>query len=89
VPGLAEEPGFDWYWMLDMTHDVGTEYSNGGTFDGRSGGAASHGTRDLGGQIPPQAQRLTIRFRPAQGWIPPGRWRRTIDIDLRERRLLD
>jgi hypothetical protein len=91
VPGLAEDRGFDWYWMLDMTDNVGTEYSNsnGGAFDGRSGEAASHGTRDLGGQIPPQAQRLTIRFRPAQGWIPPEPWRRTIDIDLRERRLLD
>jgi hypothetical protein len=90
VPGLAAETGFDWYWMLSVTDDVGTEYSdsNGGAFDGRSGGPASHGTRDLGGQIPPQARRLTIRFRPAGSWIPPGPWRRTIDIDLRERRLL-
>jgi hypothetical protein len=91
VPGLAEERGFGWYWMLEVTDDVGTEYSdsNGGAFDGRSGGAASHGTRDLGGQIPPQARRLTIGFRPAEGWIPPGPWRRTINIDLRECRLLD
>jgi hypothetical protein len=90
VPGLAEERGLDWYWMLGVTDDVGTGYSdsNGGAFDGRSGGPASHGTRDLGGQIPPQARRLTIRFRPAESWNPPGPWRRTISIDLRERRLL-
>jgi hypothetical protein len=90
VPGLTEERGFDWYWMLDVTDDAGTEYSNsnGGAFDGRSRGAASHGTRDLGGQIPSQARWLTIRFRPAQGWIPPEPWRHTIAIDLRERRLL-
>ena len=39
VPGLAAEHGFDWYWMLGVTDDVGTEYSdsNGGAFDGRSG----------------------------------------------------
>jgi hypothetical protein len=91
VPGLAEEHGLDWYWMLYVTDDVGTEYSdnNGGAFDGRSGGVASHGTRDLGSQIPPQARRLTIRFEPAAGWTPPEPWRRTIDIDLTEGRLLD
>jgi hypothetical protein len=91
VPGLAGDDGFDWYWMLSVTDDVGTEYSdnNGGAFDGRSGGVASHGTRDLGGQIPPHALRLTIRFAPPHGWTPPEPWRHTIDIDLRERRLLD
>jgi hypothetical protein len=91
VPALAGQGGFDWYWMLEVTDDAGTEYSdnNGGAFDGRGAGAASHGTRDLGGQIPPQARRLTIRFEPAEGWTPPEPWRRMIEIDLRERRLLD
>lgn len=90
VPGMTSQDGFDWYWMLQVTDDVGTEYSNsnGGAFDGRSGKAASHGTRDLGGQIPARARRLTIRFEPASGWTPPQPWCRTIDIDLRERRLL-
>jgi hypothetical protein len=91
VPGLAGERGFDWYWMLEVTDDAGTEYSdsNGGAFDGHSAGTAAHGTRDLGGQIPPQARRLTIRFEPPTGWTPPEPWRRMIEIDLRERRLLD
>ncbi len=91
VPGLdpAEgERGFDWYWMMYASDDVGTEYAddNGGAFD-PSGGAASHGTRDIGGQIPPQASRLTLAFEPPQDWVPPEPWRREIVVDLRERRL--
>lgn len=90
VPGLAGGHDLDWYWMLYVTDDVGTEYSdsNGGAFDGSSGGPAAHGIRDLGGQIPPEARRLTIRFEPADSWTPPQPWRRSIDIGLRERRLL-
>jgi len=93
VPGLSEAEarpgGFAWDWMLTVTDDVGTKYAdyNGGAFDGTSGHAASHGTRDLGGQIPPQATRVTLGVQPASGWTPPGPWRRQIDIDLRERRL--
>lgn len=91
VPGLPEQREFDWYWMLYVTDDAGTQYSdsNTGAFDGSSAGAASHGARDLGGQIPPQARRLTIRFEPAHGWTPPQPWRRSIDIDLSSRQLLD
>jgi hypothetical protein len=48
---------------------------------------ASHGTRDLGGQVPPQATRLILRFQAASGWKPPGPWHRQIDVDLHERRL--
>jgi hypothetical protein len=93
VPALTDtEAGtIDWYWTLTVTDDTGTPYSddNGGTFARSTAAAASHGTRDLGGQIPPQARRLTIRSAPAPGWIPPGPWRRSIDIDLSQRRLLD
>jgi hypothetical protein len=80
--------GLYWYWMVYAEDDAGTYYSdsNGGAFDG-GGGAASHGTRDLGGQVPPSAARLTLRFEPAEGWEPPEPWRREIMIDLRARRL--
>jgi hypothetical protein len=96
VPGLDdagrnELGGFGWYWMLSATDDVGTEYSdnNGGAFDGHSGGAATHGTRDIGGQIPPHARRLTIRFQPAEDWTPAEPWRRQIRVDLQLKRLAD
>jgi hypothetical protein len=95
VPGLTAAEahgagGFAWNWILFATDDAGTEYNdnNGGAFDGMSGRAASHGTRDLGGQIPHEVSRLTLRFQPALGWVPPEPWRRQIDIDLRERRLV-
>jgi len=93
VPGLsaaeARPGGFAWDWTLSASDDAGTEYNdnNGGTFDSRSEQAASHGTRDLGGQIPPEASRLTLTFQPAPGWVPPGPWRRQVDIDLHEHRL--
>ncbi len=92
VPGMdlgEAEHGFAWYWMMYASDDVGTEYAdyNGGAFDPDSGGAASHGTRDIGGQIPPEASRLTLRFEPPEDWVPPEPWRREVVIDLRERRL--
>ena len=93
VPGLSETEaqlgGFDWNWTLTVTDDAGTEYAdyNGGAFDTTTAQTASHGTRDLGGQIPPQATRLTLRFQAASGWKPPGPWHRQIDVDLHERRL--
>jgi hypothetical protein len=92
VPGLdggEGQHGFDWYWMMYASDDVGTEYAdyNGGAFDPDSGGTASHGTRDIGGQIPPEASRLTLRFEPPEDWVPPEPWRHEIVIDLRERRL--
>jgi hypothetical protein len=90
VPGLdraAGQHGFGWYWMMYASDDVGTEYAdyNGGSFDPAAGGAASHGTRDIGGQIPPEASRLKLRFEPPEDWVPPEPWRREIIIDLRER----
>jgi len=42
-----------------------------------------------GGQGPPEAARLTLRFEPAEDWVPPEPWRREIEIDLRELRLAD
>jgi hypothetical protein len=92
VPGLDRgegQQGFDWYWMMYASDDVGTEYAdyNGGSFDPAGAGAASHGTRDIGGQIPAQARRLTLRFEPPEDWVPPEPWRREIVIDLHERRL--
>jgi len=93
VPGLSGDhrPGaFGWYWTLSASDDVGTVYgdNNLGAFDGRSAGAATHGYCDIGGQIPPHARQLTIRFQPADGWTPPGPWRREIVIDLRGHRLV-
>jgi hypothetical protein len=83
----TSSPGFGWYWMLSAFDDAGTEYSvnNLGAFDGSSGGAATHGSR----QMPPHARRLTIRFEPAAGWTPLEPWRRQIVIDLHEKRLAD
>jgi hypothetical protein len=46
---------------------------NGGAFDtATTGQPASHGTRDLGGQVPPQATRLSLRFQPAEDFGPPA-----------------
>jgi hypothetical protein len=94
VPGLTEARrhelgGFGWYWMLSATDDVGTGYgdNNDGAFDGESGGAATHGTRDIGGQVPPHARWLTIRFQPVEDWTPPEPWRRQIVVDLQLKRL--
>jgi hypothetical protein len=90
VPGLsaaeARPGGFAWDGTLSASDDAGTGY-NGGTSGSRSGQAAAHGTRDPGGQIPPEASRLTLTFQPAPGWVPPGPWRRQIDIDLHAHRL--
>ncbi len=92
VPGMDLGEGqraFDWYWMMYASDDVGTGYAdfNGGAFDPEGDGAASHGTRDIGGEIPPEASRLTLRFEPPEDWVPPEPWRREIVIDLRDRRL--
>jgi hypothetical protein len=89
VPGITqaeqhEKGAFFWYWLVFATDDCGTRYedSNSGGFDGRSGGAASHGDRDFGGIVPRKARRLTLRFEPAAEWSPPGSWRRELVIDL-------
>jgi hypothetical protein len=88
VPGLeahetVEDPFF-WYWMLDVSDDVGTFYqdSNGGTRGPSLGGPATHATRDLGGVIPESAVRLLLRFIPPSGWDPPEPWRRELSVDL-------
>ena len=73
-----------WYWMLHCTDDVGTQY-----LDHNNGSVGtSHGERDLGGQIPPEAHRLFIEFKPPSGWEPPEPWCRRVTIDLVERPLL-
>jgi len=91
APGECEQRGeFFWYWMLQAHDDVGTEYNanNGGGFDGQSGGTASHGSRDLGGQVPATATRLTIRFDPPSQWWPPEPWIDELTIDLLTGRVL-
>jgi hypothetical protein len=89
APGLTDaeaEGTFDWLWTLSASDDVGTEYAdnNSGTFNTR-GGAASHGTRDLGGQIPPEARMLTLRFEPSDGWTPEKHWCRELVINLNDK----
>lgn len=96
VPGIepSEEEGnnvFFWHWMLSATDDVGTLYrdDNGGTRAPAAGGAATHATQDIGGHIPNDASRLTLRFAPPPGWEPPEPWRRELQLDLVERRVVD
>jgi hypothetical protein len=69
---------------------VGTAYSgvDEGAYDGHSGGAATHAVRELGGKIPPMANRLTLHFVPGHDgtggpWRPPEPWLRELVIDLR------
>jgi hypothetical protein len=95
VPRINEGQGrFDLtavYWMVHTSDDVGTRYNdyNTGAFDGASTGPTTHGSRDIGGQVPPEATRLTLRFEPAFGWDPPEQWRRELVIDLVNRRLVE
>jgi hypothetical protein len=79
------------YWGVYASDDVGTAYNdyNTGAFDGASTGPTTHGSRDLGGQVPPEATRLTLTFKPASGWKPPEPWRRDLVIDLVNRRLVE
>jgi hypothetical protein len=88
VPGLTRdeevaEPFF-WYWMLHVTDDVGTVYNdgNGGARGQTDGGVATHGVRDLGGQVPGGAKQLVITFEPAAGWTPSEPWRKKLLIDM-------
>ncbi|MEU5868890.1 hypothetical protein ABZ815_47525 [Nonomuraea sp. NPDC047529] len=88
VPGLREDETdskgpFFWYWMLSTEDDLGTDYSgdNNGAYDSK-GGRAAHGSRHLGGVVPPSARRLRVTFRPAEGWTPPGPWCRELDVTL-------
>jgi hypothetical protein len=76
---------FYWYWMLQVSDDIGTPYadSNNGTRCPSTGGPATHATRDLGARVPDEATRLMIAIRPASGWLPPAPWVRELKIDLR------
>jgi hypothetical protein len=78
------------FWMVYASDDVGTAYNdyNTGAYDGSSTGPSSHGNRDIGGQVPPEATRLTLTFKPAFDWKPPEPWRRELVIDLVNRRLV-
>lgn len=76
--------------MMSASDDVGAEYSdNNGAFDNTGGGAATHGSRDIGGQIPPDARRPTIQFEPVEGWTPPEPRHRQIVVDQQDKRLVD
>jgi hypothetical protein len=79
------------FWMVYASDDVGTAYNdyNTGAYDGSSTGPSSHGNRDIGGQVPPEATRLTLTFKPAFDWKPPEPWRRELVIDLVNRRLVE
>jgi hypothetical protein len=89
VPGLEaheqeDHDHFFWYWMLQVSDDVGTVYrdDNGGTLARSEGGSATHGTRDLGGRIPDSASRLTISFEPPRSWVPVTPIHSKLEIDL-------
>ena len=93
VPGLSHTEAngrFDWGWRLSASDDVGSEYADhdSGAFDGRAGLAAAHGSKDLGGQIQPEASLLTLQFEPSSGWTPPAPWCQQLIINLRDKRLL-
>jgi hypothetical protein len=82
VPGLAaDSPTPD--WGFSVSDDHGTEYlaDDSGAYDGHSGGAATHGFRNLG-SIPPEASRLIIEIHPATDWVPSEPWQRKLIIDL-------
>ncbi|MEV0391117.1 hypothetical protein [Nonomuraea sp. NPDC050643] len=88
VPGLREHEEetkgpFFWYWRLSVEDDLGTPYrdDNTGAFD-RSGRAAAHGTRYLGGPVPRAARRLRVDFTPPDGRTPARPWCRRLDITL-------
>lgn len=91
IPGLEahESDGdpFFWYWMLQASDDVGSEYadSNNGVRGPSEGGEATHTTRDLGGRIPDSASRLVIVISPASHWQPPEPCRQELVIDLESR----
>ncbi len=95
VPGIeAHEDDADhffWYWMLSVSDDVGTRYrdDNSGVRAPSVGGAATHGTRDLGEPIPATASRLVIRFAPPSRFDPPGPYRSTLVFDLSAGRVLE
>jgi hypothetical protein len=63
---------FFWSWYVYTEDDPGTEYedNNSGAFDRFTGGAASHGERDLG-PVPTTARSLTLSFEPAAAWDAP------------------
>jgi hypothetical protein len=96
VPGMTDErikeggPLFWWFWLVHVADDVGTTYSddNGGAFD-TSGGPATHGVQNLGGEVPPTASRLTLAFEAPEGWNPPIGSTTRLEIDLRSKTITD
>jgi len=93
VPGMTDARmregagSFWWLWLLHVADDLGTHYSddNGGAFDTRGGGPATHGARDLGGKVPRAATRLELIFEPPPGWDPPAGVVRRLTVDLSRR----
>jgi hypothetical protein len=95
IPGVEEDESssdyFFWYWILAVSDDVGTEYQdhNNGCLARFEGGAATRGTRDLGGTIPESASRLTISFAPPSSWTPTQPIRQELVIDLQAKQVVD
>ena len=50
----TEHARFSWYWTLEASDDLGTEYHdwNGGAFGPSADGETTEGHRDVGGDIP-------------------------------------
>jgi hypothetical protein len=82
VPGLTRLSATP-DWSATFFDDVGTSYNDReeGAYDGHSGGAATHGMRDIG-DIPVEARVLTIVIGPARDWAPPEPWIRSYEVDL-------
>jgi hypothetical protein len=96
VPGMTDarlqEGGsaFWWFWLVHTADDLGTIYNddNGGAFDTRRGGLATHGVQNLGGEIPAGATQLVLTFEPPNGWQPSVDTIRRVTIDLRSKTIL-
>jgi hypothetical protein len=71
-------------WTLIVQDDLGTVYpdDSGGSLDSSAEGAASHGTRYFGSDIPRGARSLFLVLRPVDGWIPTTSWVREVVVDL-------
>jgi hypothetical protein len=88
VPGMRVEETeacpFFWYWLVEASDDLGTEYNdnNSGWFSDQ-GGDSTPGERDLGGVIPSGASALTLHFSLAGDSTPSGPWVGRLEVDLK------
>lgn len=82
VPGVVQGERFS-LWRLTASDDLGTPYNgNDSGAYGAGGGSATHGSRDLGGQIPLEASVLLLSFEPGFDWVPPDPWCHQLKVDL-------